>query len=204
MALDIRPNCEFCDKDLPPESTEARICSYECTFCVGCVREQTPQCVPQLRRGLRCKTYSTRDRVALRPFCSRSVRPPSRRVHLSYTLDQPTTGRLPLRQGEARPRAPRSEMIESRPERAPRRPEPRRPHPLRRRSAQAFSNRPATAGGRARMTGRAPTCAVVAARRYSDCTTVRGPPRPPLPTATRRGRRRTPTPLGLKMAVPLA
>jgi len=116
----------------------------------------------------------------------------------------PTTGRLPLRQGEARPRAPRSEMIESRPERAPRRPEPRRPHPLRRRSAQAFSNRPATAGGRARMTGRAPTCAVVAARRYSDCTTVRGPPRPPLPTATRRGRRRTPTPLGLKMAVPLA
>ena len=37
MALDIRPNCEFCDKDLPPESTEARICSYECTFCVDCV-----------------------------------------------------------------------------------------------------------------------------------------------------------------------
>ena len=35
--LQLRPNCECCDKDLPPESTEARICSFECTFCVACV-----------------------------------------------------------------------------------------------------------------------------------------------------------------------
>ena len=35
--LQLRPNCECCDKDLPPESTEARICSYECTFCSDCV-----------------------------------------------------------------------------------------------------------------------------------------------------------------------
>lgn len=34
--LQLRPNCECCDKDLPPESTEARICSFECTFCVAC------------------------------------------------------------------------------------------------------------------------------------------------------------------------
>lgn len=34
--LQLRPNCECCDKDLPPESTEARICSFECTFCVSC------------------------------------------------------------------------------------------------------------------------------------------------------------------------
>jgi len=33
--LQLRPNCEGCDKDLPPESTEARICSYECTFCAS-------------------------------------------------------------------------------------------------------------------------------------------------------------------------
>jgi hypothetical protein len=37
MALELRPNCEYCDKDLPPASTEARICTYECTFCAGCV-----------------------------------------------------------------------------------------------------------------------------------------------------------------------
>lgn len=35
--LELRPNCELCDKDLPPDSTEACICSYECTFCSSCV-----------------------------------------------------------------------------------------------------------------------------------------------------------------------
>ncbi|KJG34330.1 DUF1272 domain-containing protein [Photobacterium angustum] len=34
--LDLRPNCECCDKDLPPESTEAVICTFECTFCLSC------------------------------------------------------------------------------------------------------------------------------------------------------------------------
>ena len=35
--LDLRPNCECCDRDLPPTSPDARICTYECTFCVDCV-----------------------------------------------------------------------------------------------------------------------------------------------------------------------
>lgn len=35
--LELRPVCENCNKPLPPESTEARICSYECTFCADCV-----------------------------------------------------------------------------------------------------------------------------------------------------------------------
>jgi len=34
--LELRPNCECCDCDLPPESLEARICSFECTFCASC------------------------------------------------------------------------------------------------------------------------------------------------------------------------
>ena len=34
--LQLRPSCECCDTDLPPESTEARICSFECTFCASC------------------------------------------------------------------------------------------------------------------------------------------------------------------------
>jgi hypothetical protein len=33
----LRPNCELCDKDLPPDAADARICSYECTFCAACV-----------------------------------------------------------------------------------------------------------------------------------------------------------------------
>jgi hypothetical protein len=37
MALELRPTCEHCNKALPPDSTEARICSFECTFCAACV-----------------------------------------------------------------------------------------------------------------------------------------------------------------------
>jgi hypothetical protein len=35
--LELRPTCENCNKPLPPNSGEARICSYECTFCAACV-----------------------------------------------------------------------------------------------------------------------------------------------------------------------
>jgi hypothetical protein len=34
--LQLRPNCECCDRDLPPDSAEAFICSFECTFCGSC------------------------------------------------------------------------------------------------------------------------------------------------------------------------
>jgi len=35
--LELRPTCENCNKALPPDSLDARICIYECTFCSGCV-----------------------------------------------------------------------------------------------------------------------------------------------------------------------
>ena len=38
--LELRPSCECCDKDLPPDSTEARICSFECTFCTACATDK--------------------------------------------------------------------------------------------------------------------------------------------------------------------
>jgi uncharacterized protein len=34
--LELRPTCENCTTPLPPHSTEARICSFECTFCADC------------------------------------------------------------------------------------------------------------------------------------------------------------------------
>ncbi|MEM5314566.1 DUF1272 domain-containing protein [Paraburkholderia sp. JHI869] len=34
--LQMRPGCECCDKDLPPDSYDARICTFECTFCSDC------------------------------------------------------------------------------------------------------------------------------------------------------------------------
>ena len=37
MPLELRPDCERCGRDLPPDSAEARICTFECTFCAECV-----------------------------------------------------------------------------------------------------------------------------------------------------------------------
>jgi hypothetical protein len=34
--MKLKPNCECCDRDLPPQSLEARICTFECTFCADC------------------------------------------------------------------------------------------------------------------------------------------------------------------------
>ncbi|PCJ85383.1 MAG: hypothetical protein COA52_16200 [Hyphomicrobiales bacterium] len=35
--LELRPNCECCDKDLAPDATDAMMCTFECTFCASCV-----------------------------------------------------------------------------------------------------------------------------------------------------------------------
>lgn len=35
--LELRPDCERCGRDLPPDSLDARICTFECTFCAACV-----------------------------------------------------------------------------------------------------------------------------------------------------------------------
>jgi hypothetical protein len=56
--LELRPGCECCNVDLPPESADARICSFECTFCATCaenvLRGVCPNCggelVPRPRR----------------------------------------------------------------------------------------------------------------------------------------------------------
>lgn len=38
--LELRPNCECCDRDLPPEATDAVICTFECTFCADCAEQR--------------------------------------------------------------------------------------------------------------------------------------------------------------------
>ncbi|MGH8939779.1 MAG: DUF1272 domain-containing protein [Actinomycetes bacterium] len=50
--LELRPNCECCDRDLPPDSTDAVICTFECTFCRQCattvLRGACPNCGGEL------------------------------------------------------------------------------------------------------------------------------------------------------------
>jgi hypothetical protein len=52
--LELRPNCECCDRDLPPESPDAMICTYECTWCRDCVENVLdgvcPNCGGNLER----------------------------------------------------------------------------------------------------------------------------------------------------------
>ena len=52
--MELRPNCECCDKDLPPDSREAMICTYECTFCATCVTDVLngvcPNCAGEFTR----------------------------------------------------------------------------------------------------------------------------------------------------------
>ena len=49
--LELRPSCEHCDKDLPPESEEACICTYECTFCRDCVNNVLENVCPNCGGG---------------------------------------------------------------------------------------------------------------------------------------------------------
>jgi hypothetical protein len=56
--LELRPNCECCDRDLSPDSPDARICSFECTFCATCADTvlfgRCPNCGGELvRRPIR-------------------------------------------------------------------------------------------------------------------------------------------------------
>jgi hypothetical protein len=85
MALELRPNCECCDRDLPPASTLARICSYECTFCTDCVERLHNVC-PNCGGGFAPRPI--RPATEWRPGLSLAQRPPStKRVHLSCGVD---------------------------------------------------------------------------------------------------------------------
>lgn len=50
--LELRPNCELCDRDLPPDALDARICSYECTYCAVCAEEVLRDVCPTCGGGL--------------------------------------------------------------------------------------------------------------------------------------------------------
>ena len=87
MALELRPNCECCDRDLPPASTLARICSYECTFCADCVKHVLANVCPNCGGGFAPRPI--RPATEWRPGLSIAKRPPSNnRVGTSFTLEE--------------------------------------------------------------------------------------------------------------------
>jgi uncharacterized protein len=90
MALELRPNCEWCDKNLPPHATDARICSYECTFCADCVEQHLHNVCPNCGGGFTPRPI--RPATEWRPGLSVAKRPPSaKRVQMSYGTEEIAT-----------------------------------------------------------------------------------------------------------------
>ena len=86
MPLELRPNCEYCDRDLPPESGLAMICTYECTFCADCVERHLNNVCPNCGGGFSPRPI--RPATEWRPGLSVMHQPPSTRRHRpSYARD---------------------------------------------------------------------------------------------------------------------
>jgi uncharacterized protein len=87
MALELRPNCEYCDKDLAPDATDARICSYECTFCADCVERRLSNVCPNCGGGFAARPI--RPAREWRSGVSRARQSAStKRVGLSHSQDE--------------------------------------------------------------------------------------------------------------------
>lgn len=85
--LQLRPNCEYCDKDLPPNATDALICTYECTFCASCVESVLFNVCPNCGGGFVPRPI--RPATERRPGVSLPKHPAStKRVHLKYERDE--------------------------------------------------------------------------------------------------------------------
>jgi uncharacterized protein len=83
--LELRPNCERCDRDLPP-GADARICSYECTFCPDCAAALANVC-PNCGGGFTVRPI--RPRGEWRDGTGLAHDPPgTRRRHLRYGDDE--------------------------------------------------------------------------------------------------------------------
>ncbi len=74
--LELRPVCENCNKPLPPNSTDARICSFECTFCATCVSDVLHNVCPNCGGGFeprpirpmeKLQKYPPTDKVIFKP-----------------------------------------------------------------------------------------------------------------------------------------
>ena len=85
--LQMRPNCEWCDRDLPPDATDARICSYECTFCADCADNVLHNVCPNCGGGFAPRPI--RPLREWRPNVCVAKHPAStQRVHLSFSREE--------------------------------------------------------------------------------------------------------------------
>jgi hypothetical protein len=74
--LQLRPNCECCDADLPPQSTLARICTFECTFCASCADGRLAGTCPNCGGELLPRPRRPEDKLAKHPASTQRVLKP--------------------------------------------------------------------------------------------------------------------------------
>jgi len=74
--LELRPNCECCDKDLPPDAMDARICTFECTFCAECARHTLNGICPNCGGNLVARPIRPPALLAKYPASTRRVLKP--------------------------------------------------------------------------------------------------------------------------------
>lgn len=65
--LELRPNCECCDRDLPPDTAHARICTFECTFCADCVEGVLAGVCPNCGGGFMARPIRPANKLAKFP-----------------------------------------------------------------------------------------------------------------------------------------
>jgi hypothetical protein len=75
--LQLRPNCECCDRDLPPDSGEARICSFECTFCAPCAEGVLGGTCPNCGGELVVRPRRPANKLAGNPPSTERIRNPA-------------------------------------------------------------------------------------------------------------------------------
>ena len=72
----LKPNCECCDRDLPPDSREAVICSFECTFCADCADTRFDGACPNCGGELLPRPRRAAAKLAKHPASRERVRRP--------------------------------------------------------------------------------------------------------------------------------
>lgn len=75
--LQLRPNCECCNVDLPPGSTDALICSFECTFCSNCAEQRLKGKCPNCGGELVRRPRRPEDKLAKYPASAERVFKPA-------------------------------------------------------------------------------------------------------------------------------
>jgi len=75
--LELRPGCECCDKDLPPGSSDALICSFECTFCRTCAETILGGKCPNCGGELVARPRRPADKLATHPPAATRTHNPS-------------------------------------------------------------------------------------------------------------------------------